>query len=143
MSPSVDFYLLKDPKASAAAMLACRLAEKAYLHANSTYIYCDTPQNASAIDQLLWTFKDDSFIPHALAATTQHPQTPIAIGCDLTTLTRNYDILINLHPDIAANSEKFSRILDIVANEPSLKEQGRLRYKYYREANYPLNLHEL
>lgn len=143
MNASVDFYVLKDASASAAALLACRLAEKAYLKGNSAYIYCDNNQNAGAINQLLWTFKDDNFIPHALANTPTAIEAPITIGCDLMTLQRHYDILINLHPDVNAGSQKFNRILDIVANDARLKEQGRQRYKYYREANYSLNLHEL
>lgn len=143
MSVSVDFYLLKDISASAAALLACRLAEKAYLNANNTYIYCDNQQNASAIDQLLWTFKDDSFIPHALANTPTATEAPIVIGCDLTAEKRHYAILINLNPAVHPQSQKFNRILDIVANEALLKEQGRERYKYYREAHYSINLHEL
>lgn len=143
MSSSIDFYLLKDTQATAAAMLACRLAEKAYGHGNSAFIYCDNAQNADAINQLLWTFKEDSFIPHARAGTSAEKEAPIVIGSDLTATTHDYDILINLHPQVNTAHVKFSRILDIVANDPMLKEHGRQRYRYYREAQYPLNLHEL
>ncbi len=143
MSLNVDFYVLKEMSANDSAHLACRLAEKAYLNGKITYIHCDNPNTVAALDQLLWTFKEDSFIPHASTAAPAAQSAPIVIGCNNDALTRHYDILINLHPDINPNWEKFSRILDIIANDALSKELGRQRYKYYRDANCPLSLHEL
>ncbi|MCD6045743.1 MAG: holC [Gammaproteobacteria bacterium] len=143
MNHSVDFYVLKDTGVEAGALLACRLAEKAYSHHKTVYIYCAENKIAVDLDKLLWTFKEESFIPHASATAATAADAPIVIGCDTTALNRDYDILINLHPEINPHWQKFSRILDIVANEPLSKELGRQRYKYYREANCQLSLHEL
>ena len=140
---NVDFYVLKTGNATAGLLLACRLAEKAYATGNTAYVYCDTPQNAQSFDQLLWTFKEEAFIPHALKQQTAAAKAPIVIGCDLKNLDRDYDILINLHPEMVSALPPFQRILDIVANDAVLKERGRQRYKQYRNAQYPLNLHEL
>lgn len=143
MSHSVDFYVLKGTGVEASTLLACRLAEKAYSQHKTVYIHCAESTTAAAIDKLLWTFKEESFIPHASIPAATAANAPIVIGCDHTALARDYDILINLHPDINPDWQKFSRILDIVANEPQSKEFGRQRYKYYREAQCQLSLHEL
>jgi DNA polymerase-3 subunit chi len=139
----VDFYLLKETSAEANTLLACRLAEKAYLHEKTAYIYCAENKTVAAIDHLLWTFKEESFIPHASLEAAAAHNAPIVIGCHAEASNREYDILINLHPEINPGWQKFSRILDIIANEPLAKESGRQRYKYYREANCQLSLHEL
>ncbi len=143
MSHSVDFYVLQETGTEASSRLACRLAEKAYLHDKTAYIHCAENKTVAAIDQLLWTFKEESFIPHASVSAAAAHNAPIVIGCNNETLSRDYDILINLHPEINRCWQKFSRILDIIANEPLAKELGRQRYKYYREAQCQLSLHEL
>ena len=143
MSLNVDFYVLKETGAEASALLACRLAEKAYLHHKTVYIHCAENKTAAAIDHLLWTFKEESFIPHANTTAATAHNAPIVVGYNNDRLNRDYDILINLHPEINPDWQKFSRILDIIANEPLSKELGRQRYKYYREAQCQLNLHEL
>jgi DNA polymerase-3 subunit chi len=143
MSLNVDFYVLKETGAEASTLLACRLAEKAYLHHKTVYIHCADNKTAAAIDHLLWTFKEESFIPHANASAITAAHAPIVIGCAHDEQNRAYDILLNLHSEIKPDWQKFSRILDIIANEPLSKELGRQRYKYYREAQCQLNLHEL
>lgn len=143
MKQTVDFYILKEMGAETDAHLACRLAEKAYLSSKTAYIDCAESKTVAALDKLLWTFKEESFIPHASITTAAAQNAPIVIGCNREALSRNYDILINLHPEINPEWQKFSRILDIIANEPLAKESGRQRYKYYREAQCQLNLHEL
>ncbi len=143
MSLSVDFYVLKETGAEASTLLACCLAEKAYLHHKTVYIHCAENKIAVDIDKLLWTFKEESFIPHASHTTAAAANAPIVIGCTYDEQHRIYDILINLHPKINPEWQKFSRILDIINNDPLSKERGRQRYKYYREAQCQLNLHEL
>lgn len=135
---NIDFYILKAIGIEASMLLACRLAEKAYLNSNTVYIHCEENKTVTAIDKLLWTFKEESFIPHTSKTDIN---APITIGCNNETIHR--DILINLHPDIHPDWQKFNRILDIVTNETVAKEKGRQRYKYYREANCQLSLHEL
>ena len=140
MSTHVDFYLLKEASEQASTLLACRLAEKAYLHNKTAYIYCDNENASIAVDQLLWTFKDDSFIPHARSTSSSAQKAPIVIGNDVS---GDYDILINLHREVFPAWQKLTRILDVVGADPLLKERGRQRYKYYRDADCVLTVHEL
>ncbi len=46
----------------------CDIAEVFYSAKVHTDIYCGQKKDAVVLDQLLWSWKQDSFIPHALAA---------------------------------------------------------------------------
>lgn len=60
----VDFYVLSDGGDQYRAVFACRLAEKALGHGMGIYIHTDGAAETGRIDQLLWTFRDGSFLPH-------------------------------------------------------------------------------
>ena len=63
----VDFYISKNNHPDDRAKLACRLAEKAYQMKHRIYVHTDDRQQAEQLDQLMWVFRDGSFIPHCLA----------------------------------------------------------------------------
>lgn len=64
--PRVDFYLVTETGAQAPLLLCCRLLEKAYQQQHKVYVQTPSQQEAEALDELLWTFKDECFIPHNL-----------------------------------------------------------------------------
>ena len=100
MSPiRVDFYLLASDQPDARWLVACRLLEKAYYKGHKVYVFCDNQQDAEYLDELLWTFRDDSFIPHNLQGEGPEPPPPIQIGYDQEPRGFN-DILLNMsqHP---------------------------------------------
>ena len=63
----VDFYVLPDTADGARLEFACRIAEKAYTQAHRVYVHAASAAEAARLDELLWTFRDTSFVPHALA----------------------------------------------------------------------------
>ena len=64
----VDFYILAQSDERARHVLACKLAEKAWRLDNTVYIHTRDRSDAESIDELLWTFRDGSFVPHGLAS---------------------------------------------------------------------------
>jgi len=62
----VDFYILSDETGTARALLACRLTEKAWKQGHRVYINTASPQQLADLDDLLWTFRAGSFIPHGV-----------------------------------------------------------------------------
>ncbi len=137
----VDFYLLGG-EAQDPFMLACRLLEKAYLREHRVFVYCSNQHEAERLDELLWTFKDNSFIPHNLQGEGPEPPPPIQIGYQDEPRGFN-DILINLHPEIPKFFSRFRRIIEIVANNESAKEKSRIRYREYRASKCELQTHEI
>jgi DNA polymerase-3 subunit chi len=65
MTERVDFYVLTGSTVRQRWVVGCRLAEKAYLRDLSVVVLSDTVE-ATAVDELLWTFNERSFVPHDL-----------------------------------------------------------------------------
>lgn len=63
----VDFYVLAGPKPAARLRFACRLAEKAYRLDHRVHLQTGSAAEAEQLDELLWTFRQGSFVPHELA----------------------------------------------------------------------------
>ena len=138
----VDFYLLKEEDLQAKLLYACRLLEKAYGKSRQVFVYCNDQTEAEQLDELLWTFKEESFIPHNLQGEGPEPPPPIQIGCGET--PRGFhDILMNLADEIPAFYTKFSRVIELVSNDETAKETARTHYKAYRAARCSLQTHEV
>jgi len=141
----VDFYLLEDDSDEAKWLIACRLAEKAYLGRHQLFIYCDCQDNAEMLDELLWTYKDNSFIPHNLQGEGPDTPPPIQIGyAGYTTEPTGFsDILFNLSDTIPSFQQRFKRIIEIVPNQEGAKEISRQHYRQYRANGYLLHTHDI
>lgn len=140
--PRVDFYLLNDNQPEAHWLVACRLLEKAYYKGHRVFVYCANKQEAELLDELLWTFKDDSFIPHNLQGEGPEPPPPVHIGYDKEPRGFN-DILFNLTPQIPVFYTKFKRVIELVKNNEEEKELSRVRYKEYRSQGCELFTHNI
>lgn len=138
----VDFYLVKDDAQDAALKVTCRLIEKAYLRNHRVFVYCNNQQEAEELDELLWTFRDDSFIPHNLQGEGPEPPPPIQIGFK-NNAQGFRDILINLSSTIPQFVSQFRRVLEVVAHDEESKEICREHYREYRKKSYKLNTHEI
>ena len=60
----VDFYVVSDASPEARLQVAARLTEKAQRQGHSLFINTSSESEAEALDELLWTFRPASFIPH-------------------------------------------------------------------------------
>lgn len=138
----VDFYLLATNDKQSRWLLACRLLEKAYSRGHRIFVYCDTQHDAETLDELLWTFKDNSFIPHNLQGEGPEPPPPIQIGYQDEPRGFN-DILVNLAAEIPPFYQRFRRIIEIVLNDETAKELSRAHYREYRAKQCELHTHVL
>ncbi len=140
----VDFYISKQPRSGNRHMIACRLADKAYKLGHQVYVHANNPQEAKMLDDLLWTFRDGSFIPHALASTSNDD--PVVVGfetsADACPATCN-DVLINLALEVPCFFSRFDRVAEIVDQDEESRASARTRYRYYQDRGYQLNNHDL
>ena len=139
----IDFYILADGGESARHVFACRLAEKAYRLNNSVHIRTADGSLASRIDELLWTFRDGSFVPHEIVDAGQAPEAPVTIGSGAGSNTAVSDLLINLSPDIPANIAAFPRIAEIVSSDDDSRLHSRQRFAAYRDQGKTLETHPI
>jgi DNA polymerase-3 subunit chi len=140
--PKIDFYILEEIISNARMRLACRLIEKAHKNRHRVYIHTDTEKDAHQMDELLWTYREDSFLPHNLYGEGPEPAPPIQIGF-ASTPEKHRDILINLSKEIPAFYPQFSRVLEIIPHVAELQATGREHYRQYRADGHAIDTHKL
>ena len=138
----VDFYLLDSDQEQDRWLLACRLLEKAYTRGHRVYVSCNHKNDAEFLDELIWTFKEASFIPHNLQGEGPEPPPPIQIGYEREPRGFN-DILLNLSDSIPPFYTRFKRVMELVSNIEIAKEQSRFRYKDYKAKGCELHIHRI
>ena len=139
----VDFYVLARPGELARNNFACRLAEKAYRLDNTVHINVASQDDARRIDDLLWTFRDGSFVPHHLLGTERDGlPSPVTIACGERP-TEARDLLINLGADVPSFAEAFPRVAELVTSDEESKQQSRRRFVQYRNQGYTLETHNV
>lgn len=140
-SPRVDFYLLASSEPDDRWLLACRLLEKAWLRGHRVFVYCRNQQEAEHLDERLWTFRDDSFVPHNLQGEGPEPPPAVQIGYQEP---RGFnDILLNLSDDIPSFYTRFRRVMELVSADEEAKENSRIRYRDYRSKQCELHTHPI
>ena len=139
----VDFYVLKGSGDMIRKQFACRLAEKAYRLNHLVHIRTDDRRSAQQLDDLLWTYRDGSFVPHEIVRAGQDSiESPVTIGHDGPP-NRDVELLINLSESAAAENTPFPRIAEIVTSDDDSRRLSRRRYAQYRDMGHTLETHKL
>lgn len=136
----IDFYVLSSDQIAARRHFACRLAYKAWSRNRQVYLHCASEAEAEEIDELLWSFRPDAFLPHAL-----HPSKPSeAVVCGWEDdPTPHHDLLINLSNDTPEFFSRFNRMAEILVEHEAVLSPARERFRFYRKRGYPLKTHQL
>lgn len=138
----VDFYVLADTAVSARLRFACRLTEKAYSLDNRVHAHVENAADARELDELLWTYRQGSFVPHHVLGAASDGDSPVTIGhgddCD-----PHGDLLINLCTEIPAFFDRFGRIAEIIDGSDDHRQAGRERFGFYRDNGYAPATHRL
>ena len=145
----VDFYVLPDVDEHARHRFACRLAHRAWCNGQAVLVRTASGQASAELDELMWAYPEDRFLPHALATAPDGAQAPVRIGHGMPAQgepeeaagATEEQVLINLGDDVPGFFARFERVAEVVA-QPQRK-QARERYRFYRERGYPLFHHEL
>jgi DNA polymerase III subunit chi len=128
----VDFYILEDSFSGARLKLACKLAEKAYLAAQSVLVWHTDAAELRDFDELLWTFNDGSFVPHEVLTAGAPADAPVLLSPGVAP-SANVDIIINLAPELPSCLASTRRVVEIIDGDDTRRRAGRARFKAYRE----------
>lgn len=139
----VDFYILEEADAGARRRLACRLAEKAFAQSSRVLLLTADDEEARQVDDLLWTFRDRSFVPHELVTPGRASNSPVLIGTPESAAGGSADILINVSDRMPEDCMRYARIVEAVDGEPARRQAGRERYRAYRERGLTLESHNV
>ncbi len=129
----VEFYVRPDSQPAGRLKLACQLAAKAWRAGLPVFVRGADAAQCDELDELLWRFKGETFIPHNLHSDS--PDAPVVIGIDPPPAA-SQGVLINLHPQIVEHCEQFSRIIEIVNQQPEQLELARDNFRLYRQRGY-------
>ncbi len=138
----VDFYLLSDAASLGRERIACRLAEKAYQLGHRVYIHAESSDLARRLDDLLWTFRAGSFVPHALFPCDASHVPPVLIGHN-DAPADSHDVLINLATEVPTFFSRYERVAEVIDQDEQRKRAGRERFRFYRDRGYALETHPL
>lgn len=135
----IDFYLLagKDD----ADHFACRLIEKAWRLGNRIYVKTRDASHAGVFDRLLWTFRDQAFVPHEIAGSGSD-EVAVLIGHDVHPVSHS-DLLVNLDHNLVDYFSRFNRVAEVIPDTEAPRQAARERYNFYRERGYPLHHHRI
>ncbi|MEZ5581711.1 MAG: DNA polymerase III subunit chi [Candidatus Competibacteraceae bacterium] len=141
--PRIDFYVLPDQTPNGRFLLACKLSEKAYHSGYRVYLHTPSIEQARTLDDLLWTFRQGSFIPHALYPAPAEDQSPVLIGSGDSPPELTNGIIVNLGQAPPPDFERFERVIEVVDQEPETLARSRERFRFYRERGFQPSSHKL
>ena len=139
----ISFYILPSESTQERYEFACKLIEKAYRSGCFCYVLTDNAAQSQKIDDLLWTFRAGSFIPHQIY-TGELPalEKVILIGSlDVPELWQK--TVINLSSYCPNQFDNIERILEILDNSEATKELGRNRYRQYQQSGVTITTHKI
>lgn len=134
----ISFYILPTQSQQERTLFACKLIEKAYRSGCFCYVLTDSVGQSQQLDNLLWTFRAGSFIPHQLYTGDIPAIEQVLIG-SLPAPAQWQKTVVNLSSQ-CANAE---RVLEILDNSEATKAVGRERYRHYKEAGHNLTTHKM
>lgn len=137
-----DFYLIAKPRfLDQPLLLVCELARRALAAGQATLILARDDAQAEALDELLWAFDEDAYVPHQIAGRDEDDDlTPILIVAPGTE-TADRPLVINLRDAIAPG--QYERVLEVVPADPAAREPLRARWRAYQERGFTLNKHDM
>ena len=140
--PRADFYLIDKPRfREQPLLLVCELAKRGFAANLPILVLARDAAQAEAIDDLLWSFDPDEYLPHQIAGMDEgDDETPILIA------TPEMDVparamLINLRD--AAPTGSFDRVLEVVPADPSARGPLRERWKHYQALGFDVTKHDM
>ncbi len=137
----VDFYVLQDESQSA-EKLACRLALMAWEKGHRIMVIAETETDATRLDDLMWEYPDNRFLPHSSAS--QKPPAPVSIGTMDMLNGATSDLVINLTDDPVPDPGRFQRLLELVPARDARRKASREKFRGYRSQglqpqSHPIN----
>ena len=137
-----DFYLIAKPRfREQPLLLVCELARKASDAGMATLVLARDAAQAEAIDDLLWAFDDDAYIPHQVAGQDDEDDlAPVLIAAPGTDVPLR-PLLINLRDE--APDGAFDRVLEVVPADPAARDPLRERWKHYLARGFALDKHDM
>ena len=128
--PQIVFYEIPDKDSKMLVRASCKLICEYYRASTNVHIITTDETTLTSLDETLWSYPVNSFVPHKRASTRQ---TSCIVTMDTSPQYEgNGKVLINLTPDVPVCIGQFETVCEFVMQQPKTKEQARLRFVQYR-----------
>lgn len=119
-------------------LYTCRLIRKALNDGWQVVVFCGDDGELGKLDQVLWTFSEQDFLPHVRAEDPLAATTPVVLTSSDEAALPHHRLLVNLATVSPAHFARFERLIEVVSTDEHEVALGRERYAYYRQRGYPL-----
>lgn len=137
-----DFYLIDKPRfREQPLLLVCELCRRALAEGAPTLVLVRDSAQAEALDELLWEFDPDTYLPHQIAGIDEDDEiTPLLIVPPGTDYSLR-QVVINLRDTPVP--APCPRVLEIVPPDPEARAPLRERWRAYQASGYALSKHDI
>ena len=136
-----DFYLIDKPRfRDDPLLLVCELAKKAFDAGQRTLVLARSREQAELLDEKLWEFDPEAFVPHQIAGDDDDAITPVLI-VPPEAATPDRPLVINLRDECAPGL--FERVLEVVPADAAQRLGSRSRWKTYKAAGFSVDKHDM
>jgi DNA polymerase III subunit chi len=141
--PRADFYLIgaRPRFVEKPLLLVCELARKACDSGQPMLVLATSMAQAEVLDELLWEFDPDAYVPHQIAGTDEDDDvTPVLIvPPEMSPAMR--PLVLNLRS--APVPAGFERVLEVVPADPAARVPLRERWKHYAAMGLEVAKHDM
>ena len=140
MKPTVNFFSLE--KNQDLYLSICSLIKELYKLGDQIIVF-DTYSNLEKLDKLLWTFEQNSFLPHKIYEIDEKLDTPIILLSEkylnnLLVFNEYGSIINNFNKPVTQTSENI-KVYEFVEDFEDKKIISRKKYMGYKNNNFSLN----
>ena len=141
--PDVLFHHFHSIGSKNYLLYVCKLVEKGFKQKiQPIYIQTKNQQQAVQLDKLLWTFKQDSFIPHTIVGDSGLDSTPVQIGWNENQF-HTAAAIVNLSEEIPISYLESKKIHEIIDDDEVKKNKARERWKNYKAEGCHLDVRQI
>lgn len=136
------FHILAKPSATARNLHAVKLVEKAWRQGDRVCVTCDSVQQAQELDELLWSYSPEAFIPHSVIPDSATPCTdPVGVLL-CPPAAEDWDTVIILSATLPADADRFKRLALVAHNDPQVLNQARSHFRQLRALGIEPSVHD-
>ncbi len=135
----IDFYTHVEDR----QRVACQLVLKARERNLKVLILVDDEDQLRRLDDYLWSFQAQSFVPHCRMDDPLAADTPVLLAVDTENACPHTELLVNLRNTTPPGFARFQRLLEVVSTDAQDRALARERFKFYRDRGYALRTHDL
>ncbi len=134
----VEFFEVRGPRWQ---LMLCAHVEQAVAAGQRVYLLADGEAGARHFDGLLWTFRDDSFVPHALWQGETAIPDPVAVGWREGN-PNGAHILVLARATAPERVDGFARVIDLAPVDlPDLRDDARARFRDFQSRGLQPTFH--